>query len=116
MRFLVDAQLPRTLCDVLRRLGCDSIHTTDLPSGTRTPDSIITEVATREQRVLITKDSDFFHSHVLTGAPPKLILVRTGNIGVRDLCALFEADLPTMISALEDSTLIEIDRRSVRPL
>lgn len=116
MRFLVDAQLPSRLCSVLNRLGHDAIHTSSLDAGNRTTDNVVNQVAEEQYRVLITKDSDFYHSHVLRGAPPKLVLVRTGNIGVRDLCSMFESHMSLIVSALEGSSLLEIDRDSVRSL
>jgi predicted nuclease of predicted toxin-antitoxin system len=32
-----------------------------------------------DQCVVVTKDTDFYHSHVLQRKPWKLLLVRTGN-------------------------------------
>jgi predicted nuclease of predicted toxin-antitoxin system len=40
MKFLVDAQLPYQLVDLLRRAGLDTIHTLDLALGNRTPDGV----------------------------------------------------------------------------
>ena len=79
MRFLVDAHLPRSLCAVLARQGHDAIHTLDLPKGNATKDRIINQVSLDDQRVVISKDADFFYSHVLQGRPWKLVLVKTGN-------------------------------------
>lgn len=114
MKFLVEAHLPLTLCRILRDAGHDVLHTSELPAQNRTSDEELTEIASRESRVVITKDSDFYHSHVLRGVPPQLILVRTGNIGVRDLCSLFSRHLPAILQALQDSTLVELDRQNVR--
>lgn len=85
MKFLVDAHLPPGLCGLLRAAGHDAIHTSALPAANRTPDEAINQLSERGQRVVITKDTDFYHSHVLFGRPPKLLLIRTGNIGTREL-------------------------------
>jgi len=94
MRFLVDAQLPRRLCDVFSKQGLDAMHTLDLPERNATEDSIINEISVRDQRVVITKDTDFFHSHLLHRRPWKFLLVKTGNISSLELCNLFTRNLP----------------------
>jgi predicted nuclease of predicted toxin-antitoxin system len=114
MRFLVDAHLPPGLCVLLQAAGHDAIHTRQLPAQNRTPDQVINEISLREQRVVVTKDSEFYHSHLLQGVPWKLLLVRTGNIRNRDLRSLFERHLSAIVAALEQSTLVDLDRTSVK--
>lgn len=114
MNFLVDAHVPPSLRVVLRDAGHDAVHTRELPAQNRTPDTAINELSVREQRVVVTKDTDFYHSHLLQGKPWKLLLIRTGNIRTRDLRALFAQHLPAIIAALEENSLVELDRESVR--
>ncbi len=38
MKFIVDAQLPKSLSDLLNSRGFDSIHTLDLPNKNSTSD------------------------------------------------------------------------------
>jgi predicted nuclease of predicted toxin-antitoxin system len=59
MKFIVDAQLPRRLARDLTAAGHDVIHTLDLPLQNRTSDSEIVALASKESRIVITKDSDF---------------------------------------------------------
>jgi predicted nuclease of predicted toxin-antitoxin system len=66
--------------------------------------------------VVISKDTDFFYAHLLQGRPWKLVLLKTGNISTRDLCALFERNLPAIEAALQNHTLVEIDRSVVKPV
>jgi len=84
MKLLVDAQLPQKLARWLEDSGHDAIHTLDLEKRNRTPDSDLIRWAEAEQRILITKDSDFVESRVLTGNPHRLLLISTGNIRNRD--------------------------------
>lgn len=65
MKFLVDAHLPRSLCNVLAAQGHDAIHTMNLPDGNDTKDSVINHVSLADGRVVITKDTDFYCSHLL---------------------------------------------------
>jgi predicted nuclease of predicted toxin-antitoxin system len=115
MKFAVDAHLPPGLCDLLRLAGHEAIHTSQLPAGNQTSDVALNTLSVKEHWVVISKDADFFHSHLLHGKPWKLLLVRTGNIRTRELKALFERHLPEIIAAFEDSTIVEIDRLAVRP-
>ena len=62
MKFLVDAQLPQRFCNWLEQAGHDARHTLHLPNGNRTTDQALVDIADREGRVVITKDSDFVQS------------------------------------------------------
>lgn len=114
MNFLVDAHLPPGLCAVLQAAGHEAVHTCELTAQNRTPDEVINELSLKEQRVVVTKDTDFYHSHLLHGKPWKLLLIHTGNIRTRDLKSLFEQHLPTILAALERNSLVELDRKAVR--
>lgn len=110
MKFLVDAHLPPSLCRVLKERGHDTIHTSSLPHGNATQDAEVRTVAAAEGRVLVTKDIDFFDELILKGAPPKLVLVRCGNLRKNDLLELFLAELDTIVSGLRDNDLIELGK------
>ena len=109
MKFLVDAQLPVRLADWLREAGHDARHTLELPLGNRTPDSEIVSLATGEQRVVVTKDSDFVQSFVLTGEPA-LLLISTGNIANTDLETLLRQQLATIAEAFGNHRFVELRR------
>jgi len=114
MKFLVDAHLPPGLCAVFETAGHDATHTRQLPAQNQTPDEVINTLSASEQLVVVTKDSDFYHSHLLHGKPWELLLVRTGNIRTRNLKALFQQHLPAIIAALQTHSLVELDLKSVR--
>ncbi len=116
MKFLVDAHLPRSLCALLARQGHDAVHTSDLSAKNATADRVINQLSLDEQRVVISKDTDFFYSHLLLGRPWKLVLVKTGNLSTRALRALFERNLPAIEAALQSHTLVELDRATVTPV
>ena len=116
MKFLIDAHLPRSLCTFLAAHGHEAIHTLELPAQNATPDRIINDISVNDQRVVITKDSDFFYSHILNGRPWKLLLVKTGNISTHDLKTLLERNLESIERALANHTLVELDRTQVRAL
>jgi len=116
VRFVVDTHLPRRLCGLLAQRGHDALHTQELPAGNATKDRDINQISIDEQRVVISKDADFFYSHLLQGRPWKLLLVKTGNISTHDLCTVFEHNLPAIETALQNYTLVEIDRAAVTPV
>lgn len=99
MKFLVDAQLPNSLVVLLKKSGCDAIHTKELKRQNRTSDTEINSISIQEERIVITKDSDFVESFLLKRQPYKLLLVTTGNITNRDLEVLFLKNL-TQLSEL----------------
>lgn len=114
MKFLVDAHLPPGLCGLLRAVGHEAWHTRQLPAENRTTDLAINLLSAKEKLVVISKDTDFYYSHLLRQQPFKLVLVRTGNIGIRELKDLFARNLPAIEKALKRHSLVELDRTAVR--
>lgn len=108
MKFLVDAQLPRCLCEFLAAQGHDAIHTLDLMEGNRTSDKRINELSESEQRIVITKDADFVESFLVQRKPYKLLLVSTGNITNNELNIIFINNLPAIVSALTKYAYVEL--------
>src|SRR6476646_4602889 len=91
-------------------VGCDAVHTLDLPDTNRTTDQQLLDLADREQRVIITKDADFVDSHILHSRPAKLLLVSTGNISNRDLESLMVPLIPDIIREFQTQSFLELDR------
>ena len=113
MKFLVDAQLPRRLSLELAARGHDAVHTLDLPRGNQTSDADINTQSIAEQRVVVTKDSDFVESLILQGVPYKLLLVATGNIRNSELERLFLRNLDAIAAGFEEHTFIEINQTAL---
>jgi len=110
VKFFLDAQLPPRLAQELRANGHDTLHTIDLPLRNRTPDSDIADLATREGRVLVTKDSDFVTSFVLHHRPHKLLLISTGNVSNDVLLRLILENLPMLDSIMAQYDFVELNR------
>jgi predicted nuclease of predicted toxin-antitoxin system len=94
-------------------LGYDSIHTIDLPQKDHTKDKQIIELAEKEARVIITKDNDFLESYMLYRKPPKLILIKTGNIKNSLLLELFEKNHIYIVDMIKDNSLMEINTKEI---
>lgn len=113
MKFLVDAQLPIRLARLLQEAGYDTIHTRELPQQNATPDSIINTLSVQQERIVITKDSDFVDSFLTMQQPYKLLLVTTGNIKNSELETRFAANLSLIVDLLSQNNYIELSRDSV---
>jgi predicted nuclease of predicted toxin-antitoxin system len=113
VRFIVDAQLPKSLSDFLNQQGFDSIHTLDLPDKNKTKDNQIAKRANEEGRIVISKDTDFLESFIVKAEPQKLIIVKTGNIPNRHLLKIFEENLKSIIQMISRSNLLEISKTEI---
>jgi predicted nuclease of predicted toxin-antitoxin system len=113
MKFLVDAQLPLRLARCLRESGHDALHTKELVAQNKTADSVINQLSMAEERIVITKDSDFLESFLIRRQPYKLLLVTTGNIKNSDLEALFLNNLTQIIELFEQHSYLQLSRSSL---
>jgi predicted nuclease of predicted toxin-antitoxin system len=113
MKFLIDAQLPKLLAQYLRDQGLDAIHTLELPDRNRTSDSQIRAFSLAEQRVVITKDSDFYDSFKQKQEPFKLIYLTVGNLSNQQLVHLFEKNLPHILKLMQLSHVVEMNQHFI---
>lgn len=113
MRFLVDAQLPVKMCEILQKSGLDSVHVDVLPNGDETSDKDIASYADQNDLIVITKDSDFYHSHMILGKPKKLLLLTTGNIKNKALFDLIRNNAFKIKSLFETCRYVEVANDSI---
>ncbi|MBO1064017.1 MULTISPECIES: DUF5615 family PIN-like protein [Nostocales] len=113
MKFLIDAQLPMRIVNLLENLGCDVIHTKNLPLKNATPDSEINKLSILEQRIVITKDKDFLDSFLIKQEPYKLLLITTGNISHKQIEQLFLQNITQIIELFLTYDFLEMTRDSL---
>jgi predicted nuclease of predicted toxin-antitoxin system len=113
MKFLVDAQLPVRLAKFLTASGYDTLHTKNLPQQNATSDTEINDLSVQQNRVVITKDSDFVDSFMTIQKPHKLLLVSTGNIKNSELEQVFSNNLSKIIDLLKHHDYVEISRDEI---
>lgn len=101
IKFIVDTQLPPLLAKFFTEKQCDAVHTSDFPDGHLLQDSQIVSIAITENRIVVTKDSDFLDNYLLKGVPPKVLLLKLGNIHNRDLLHTIELYFPQIINQFE---------------
>ena len=100
--------MPYGIALLLRKNGFDSVHTDDLVNKARTKDDEIRELAKNENRIVITKENDFFESYILSKSPAQLLLISTGNIINKDLYALFEKHLEIITVYFKSYNFLEL--------
>ena len=113
MKFIVDAQLPRSLARLLVSLGYDAIHTLDLPLRNATGDSYINTISTEQQRIVISKDSDFYDSFRAKQEPYKLLYLTMGNMRNTQLLSLFENNIGIIANELALSDVVEMNANAI---
>lgn len=85
MNFIVDTQLPPLLAEWLIYKGYDARHTSNYANGIFLSDTAIIQISISENRIVVTKDSDFFDYYLLKGVPPSVLLIRLGNVSSKVL-------------------------------
>ena len=78
MKFLVDNQLPTALAQYLRKRGFDCQHALEAGLGDAL-DTDICRYAELQERIIISKDEDFFYFAKQREAKIRVIWVRLGN-------------------------------------
>lgn len=114
MKFLIDAHLPASLCIYFE--GQDVVHTSSLTDGNKTRDNLINTISIEESRIVITKDTDFYYSYLSAKKPYKLVLVKLGNMKIADLKSYFQANADKIISIMENSSFIILEKENIRIL
>ncbi len=113
MKFIVDAQLPKSLADFLSQYGHEALHTLELPDKNKTTDKQIIELSVKENYIVITKDDDFLETFFLKQQPSKLVLVKTGNISNEELLKIFTIHITKLENIMSVNSLIEIFRDEI---
>lgn len=111
LKFIIDTQLPYKLAKFLTTKDVDAIHTTFFPNGHLMQDKEIREVAIRENRIIISKDSDFFDGYLAQGVPPQVLLIQFGNIKNEELLYFFDNEFFNIKNLFEGGAkLVLFDR------
>ena len=113
MKFIVDAQLPLQLAQWLVYKGYDAIHTLQLPEKNLSEDLVVIQVSMEQQRIVISKDSDFYDYYILKGQPHKLLLITTGNIVNKELLNLFQNNFEQLMTLLTIHQVVEMNNESI---
>jgi len=108
MRFLIDAQLPPALANLLKDQGHVAEHVADV--GLRDANDLtIREYAATHDAVVVSKDEDFAEHQRLHPGGPAIVWLRVGNSSNAALLAWFMPILPDIEERIAaGETLIEV--------
>ena len=113
-RLLLDQGLPRSTTVLLRQIGWDVIHVSEVGMSSA-DDADILRRGRAESRVCVTLDADF-HSLLATSGErsPSVIRVRKEGLDAPALAALLQTIWPRAESALQSGALVTVTERSLR--
>ena len=109
MKLLLDANLSWRLTKYLSKQFGECIHVNQTKLIKPAKDIEIWNYASANGFVIVTQDSDFLNLFETKGYPPKIILLRTGNISTKEAGEIL-VQTKTAIEDLEksDNGLLEI--------
>lgn len=84
MKLLFDQNVSPKLVDSLKNLFPDSVHVQDVGLD-RAIDIDIWNYAKQNNFIILSKDADFVEQSLLTGYPPFVIWLRSGNCTTTDI-------------------------------
>lgn len=115
MKLLLDANLSPRVARLLKETGHDAIHVADIGLLTAT-DPVILRAAAKEERILLTADSDFGALLALGSlASPSVLLLRSADhLRPSEQAELIAANLPQIAEDLEKGAIVSLTRDRLR--
>ncbi|OEU82027.1 MAG: hypothetical protein BA865_02900 [Desulfobacterales bacterium S5133MH4] len=114
MSILIDQGLPRSAASLLRAEGWDVLHTGDIGLS-RSTDRQILEYARKEDRVIITLDSDFHTILALTNvSTPSVIRIRLEGLRGPDLALLAKRIWPEIETHVKKGAMVTVTESGIR--
>ena len=110
-RYLIDENLPITLAPII---GGECTIASSL--GARPTDAQLWQHARADDRVLLTKDADFFERILLEGPPPKIVWLRVGNLRRVELEAHVRRVWPAVLALLATCDVVQVHRDQLEGL
>ena len=114
MKLLLDQGIPRSSAPLLRSIGFDAVHTGECGLSTAT-DGEILEAGRRQDRVIVTLDSDFHTIVALSGWDrPSVVRIRIEGLRAPEMTSLIVETIRLCEKDVEEGALISVEEGSVR--
>lgn len=114
LRFLVDMNVPASLCATLEGMGHSATHARSVGLTTATDDAIV-EFAREHYDVIVTNDLDFTRILAVEGGlRPSLVLFRIHKASPSHLRSLLERHLESIVEALSRGSIVVVEESAVR--
>lgn len=115
MKLLLDANLSPEVGRRLKEAGHDAIHVADIGLLTAADPQIL-QSAAKEERILLTADSDFGALLALGSlASPSVLLLRSADhLRPNEQAELIAANLPQIAEDLEKGAIVSLTRDRLR--
>ena len=114
MKFILDQGLPRSSVRLLQEQGHDVVHTGQCGLS-RGSDAEIIEFARRQQRVVVTLDSDFHAIMALSEADsPSVIRIRIEGLRAEGLASLLRKILEKCHDDIIGGAMVSVTERQIR--
>jgi predicted nuclease of predicted toxin-antitoxin system len=115
VKLLLDANLSPRVARLLKEAGHDAIHVADIGLLSAT-DPVILRAAAKEERILLTADSDFGALLALGSlASPSVLLLRSADhLRPAEQAELVATNLPQIAGDLEKGAVVSLTRDRLR--
>lgn len=112
MKFILDANIPPSLAEEFSEF--EVYLSSSLPQGNASKDSEIIKYALENELILITKDIDFYYSFIQSKKPQKVILVKLGNMKIRELRSYFRLNMEEILNHLNDHSMLILTQDQIQ--
>lgn len=114
MKLLLDQGLPVSAANLLRALGHDAVHTSEVDLATA-PDEEVLVFARRDSRCVVTLDADFHTLLALSGAAdPSVIRIRIEGLKAQACAELIHSVLVAAEPDILAGAALSIESKGVR--
>ena len=110
MKLLLDANISWRLCSFFEENFGECIHVNKTELQPPAKDQNIWQYAKKHDYTIVTQDTDFLNFLETKGYPPKIILIKTGNINRKQMEKIILQAKPSIVelSNNEEYGLLEI--------
>ena len=108
-QFLVDVNLPKRFSFFNSPLFT---HIADIDAYMT--DQQVWEYALENEKVILTKDADFYDKFMISKVSPKVVYFQLGNLSLKELHNFFMNNWEAIISHLENGSMLVVQKDQIK--